>query len=77
MSISVICDIVILSRRVYVATDEPGVIDEIQRKYPKYKILADPNIAANASVKDRYTSHGLLGIITDLYFLSKSDFLVS
>lgn len=65
-----------VTRRVYVATDERGVIDEIQRKYPKYKILADPNIAANASVKDRYTSHGLLGIITDLYFLSKSDFLV-
>ncbi|KAL1455011.1 hypothetical protein WDU94_009137 [Cyamophila willieti] len=63
-------------KRVYVATDDPQVLTEIQEKYPQYKVLGDPSIALTASVGRRYSESSLMGIITDIHFLSNCDFLV-
>ncbi|KAI5711509.1 hypothetical protein M8J76_015148 [Diaphorina citri] len=66
----------VTERKVYVATDEKGVIMEIRQKYPAYTILGDASTVEAASSDRRYSTAGLLGIITDLYFLSHSDYLV-
>ncbi|XP_044727696.1 alpha-(1,6)-fucosyltransferase [Chrysoperla carnea] len=63
-------------RRVYIATDDPKVITAAKRQYPQYEIIGDTNIAKIAAVSTRYTERSLFGIILDIYFLSKSDFIV-
>lgn len=63
-------------KRVYVATDDPQVLTEIQKNYPSYRVLGDPSIALTASVGRRYSESSLMGIITDIHFLSNCDFLV-
>ncbi|XP_069679816.1 alpha-(1,6)-fucosyltransferase [Periplaneta americana] len=63
-------------RRVYLASDDPKVIGEAQRKYPEYDILGDPNVAKTAAVSTRYSGSSLNGIILDIHFLSLSDYLV-
>jgi hypothetical protein len=39
-------------------------------------VLGDPSIALTASVGRRYSESSLMGIITDIHFLSNCDFLV-
>ncbi|KAI5696585.1 hypothetical protein M8J75_015200 [Diaphorina citri] len=63
-------------KRVYVATDDASVLTEIRDKYPQYSVLGDPSIARTASVEHRYLKSSLLGIITDLHYLSNCDHLV-
>ncbi|PSN45403.1 Alpha-(1,6)-fucosyltransferase [Blattella germanica] len=63
-------------RRVYLASDDPKVITEAQKKYPEYEILGDPSIAKTAAVSTRYSDTSLNGIILDIHFLSLSDYLV-
>lgn len=63
-------------RRVYLASDDPKVIAEAQRKYPEYDILADPDVAKTAAVSTRYSDSSLNGIILDIHFLSLCDYLV-
>uniref|UniRef100_A0A8D8Y921 Alpha-(1,6)-fucosyltransferase n=1 Tax=Cacopsylla melanoneura TaxID=428564 RepID=A0A8D8Y921_9HEMI len=63
-------------KRVYVATDDPQVLTEIQEKYPQYKVLGDPSIAQTASVGRRYSESSLMGIITDIHYLSNCNYLV-
>ena len=43
---------------------------------PGYTFLGDPSVALSAAVSTRYTSNSLKGILTDIYLLSKSDYLV-
>ncbi|KAG7177849.1 Alpha-(1 6)-fucosyltransferase-like 4 [Homarus americanus] len=63
-------------KRVYLASDDPTVITEAQRKYPDYTFVGDPNIARTAAVATRYTDASLKGIIADVHFLSLTDYLI-
>lgn len=63
-------------RRVYLATDDPKVIQEAYSKYPHYEILADTTISKSAAVSTRYSESSLNGIIVDIHMLSMSDYLV-
>lgn len=63
-------------RRIYLASDDPKVIQEAVNKYPNYEILGDPFIAKTAAVKNRYSQTSLFGIIFDIHMLSMSDYLV-
>lgn len=63
-------------RRVFLASDDPKVIEEARSKYPKYEIIGDPNVARMAALSTRYTDSSLYGIILDIYLLSRSDYLV-
>jgi glycoprotein 6-alpha-L-fucosyltransferase len=63
-------------RRIYLASDDPKVIDEARRNYPQYEVIGDPEIAKHAAVSTRYTDTSLNGIMLDIDLLSKCDFLV-
>lgn len=65
-----------LERRVYLATDEPSVFYEAQKKYPKYTFVGDPAISQSAAVASRYSDSSLRGVILDIHLLSLSDYLV-
>ncbi|XP_013793921.1 alpha-(1,6)-fucosyltransferase-like isoform X2 [Limulus polyphemus] len=63
-------------RRVYLATDDPKLLEESRQKFPKYTFFGDPAIAKSAAIGTRYSSDALKGIIMDIHFLSKCDYLV-
>lgn len=64
-------------RRIYLATEDPEVIFEAKKKYVNYEIVSNIEAAKSASkLKDRWSTKSLMGIITDLYFLSKCDYAV-
>ncbi|XP_012939134.1 alpha-(1,6)-fucosyltransferase [Aplysia californica] len=63
-------------RRVYLATDDSGVLEEAKKKYPSYKFISDNLISKSASLGTRYSDNSLRGIIIDIYLLSRCDFLV-
>jgi Alpha-(1,6)-fucosyltransferase N- and catalytic domains len=78
-------------RRVYLASDDPTVIKEaIARyvlfshgcrkllffRYPNYTFFGDAEVAKIAALDTRYTINSLFGIITDIHFLSLTDYLV-
>ncbi|XP_042870040.1 alpha-(1,6)-fucosyltransferase-like isoform X1 [Penaeus japonicus] len=63
-------------KRVYLASDDPTVINEAQKKFPDYTFIGDSNIARTAAVATRYTDASLKGIIADIHFLSLTDYLV-
>lgn len=63
-------------KRVYLASDDPNVITDAQKKYPDYVFLGDSSIARTAAVATRYTDASLRGIIADIHFLSTTDYLV-
>ena len=46
------------------------------RRYPQYLFISDNAISKSAGLSSRYTKNALLGVITDIHFLSLSDFLV-
>ena len=45
-------------------------------RYPAYQFLGDPSISISAAVTSRYSSASLRGIIADIEFLSRADYLV-
>lgn len=63
-------------KRVYLASDDPKVINTAKQRYPDFKIIGDADIAQTASVARRYSTSSLHGIIIDIHFLSLSDHLV-
>lgn len=63
-------------RRVFIASDDPKVIEEAKSKYPHYEVIGDPDVAKVAAVSTRYTDSSLNGIILDIHLLSLSDYLV-
>ncbi|KAE8752245.1 hypothetical protein FOCC_FOCC001038 [Frankliniella occidentalis] len=67
---------IIDKRRIFLASDDPKVIAEARSKYPDYEILGDPDIAKTAAIGSRYSDRSLYGIIVDIHFLSRCDFLV-
>lgn len=58
------------TRKVYVATDDKTVLPELKSKYPGYTFITN-----NKNV-DTYNEVGLESIVTDVHFLSRSDFVV-
>lgn len=63
-------------RRIFLASDDPKVIEEARKKYPHYDVIGDPEIAKIAAVSTRYTDSSLNGIMLDIDLLSRCDFLV-
>ncbi|OQV24677.1 Alpha-(1,6)-fucosyltransferase [Hypsibius exemplaris] len=65
-------------RNLFVASDDARVLRDIQRKYSKHiNILGKSNeTRSSASLQSRYSEKSLLELLRDIYFLSKSDFLV-
>ncbi|CAJ0589879.1 unnamed protein product [Cylicocyclus nassatus] len=65
-----------ISRRVFVATDDPTVIPELKKKYTNYEVLGDEQIANTAQLESRYTDSSLFGVVRDIRLLSLCDYLV-
>lgn len=63
-------------RRVYLATDDPYLLKEAQKKYPDYVFVNNNNASRQAAPDTRYSDMALLGINSDIHFLSSCDFLV-
>ncbi|CAI5451711.1 unnamed protein product [Caenorhabditis angaria] len=66
----------VIDRRIFIASDDPTVVPEAKQKYPNYQVYGSTEIAETAQLSNRYTDASLLGVITDIYLLSKVDFLV-
>ncbi|PVD22941.1 hypothetical protein C0Q70_16201 [Pomacea canaliculata] len=66
----------IKERRLFLATDDPSVFTELNKKYPQYNISRVEGSATAASVNSRYTKDGLSAVLVDLHFLSMCDFVV-
>lgn len=66
----------VLKKRVYVASDDSKVLAECRKKFPDYEFLGDQAIAKSAAVSSRYNLNSLRGIISDIYMLSQSDYIV-
>ena len=64
--------------RVYLASDEPSVLDECRMKYPDVEFLGDQDIAIarSAALDSRYSDSSLRGVIQDIHLLSLTDHLV-
>lgn len=63
-------------KRVYLASDDPTVLEDARKKYPDFIFLGDPNIAKSAAVTTRYNDDSLRGIILDIHLLGHTDYLV-
>lgn len=63
-------------KRVYLATDDPGVLNEAKAKYPEYEFISDNEISKSAGLTQRYSDLSLRGVVTDIELLSDTDFLV-
>ncbi|KAJ8687903.1 hypothetical protein QAD02_023698 [Eretmocerus hayati] len=63
-------------RRIYLASDDPKVISDAQKRYPNYEIIADSDVAQSAAMSKRYSNVSLRGILMDIHFLSQCDYLV-
>ncbi|XP_041468750.1 alpha-(1,6)-fucosyltransferase-like isoform X2 [Lytechinus variegatus] len=63
-------------RKIYLATDDASLLKEAERKYPNYVFVSDNAISKSAGLSSRYSEDSLRGVIVDIYFLSRSDFLV-
>lgn len=62
-------------KRIYLASDDVTVFEEIRMKYPDYTVVGNRNIS-EMTAKKRYCSECLNGLIVDIYLLANSDFLV-
>ena len=82
-----------LTKRVYIATDDPTVLEEARTKYevsllsfflslirmnryPDYVFYGDTDVAKSAQLESRYGTESLKGVLSDIHFLSLSDYLV-
>ncbi|XP_055332676.1 alpha-(1,6)-fucosyltransferase-like [Paramacrobiotus metropolitanus] len=63
-------------RRVYLASDDPSVFQDCKTKFPAYDVVADVDVMTNAGLSKRYSDESLRGIISDVHFLSQTDYLV-
>ncbi|KAE9417209.1 hypothetical protein Angca_004181 [Angiostrongylus cantonensis] len=65
-----------ITRRVFVATDEPSVFLDIKRKFPHYEVYGDEETAKTAQLASRYTDSSLYGVIRDVRLLSLCNYIV-
>ena len=63
-------------RRVYLATDDPSVIEEAKNNYQNYEFIYDESHPKLAHLNSRYSTESAEAVIMDIHFLSRSDFLV-
>ncbi|KAH3846102.1 hypothetical protein DPMN_088396, partial [Dreissena polymorpha] len=63
-------------RKLYLASDDPGVLLEAKKNYPNYTFVSDNEVSKNANPRSRNTETSLHGIILDIYLLSRCDYLV-
>lgn len=64
-------------RKVFVATDDPKVIEECREKYQRYNCLGFSENANLASkLKSRYTNSSLWGTLMDIFFLADCDYVI-
>nr|XP_027206791.1 alpha-(1,6)-fucosyltransferase-like isoform X2 [Penaeus vannamei]XP_027206792.1 alpha-(1,6)-fucosyltransferase-like isoform X2 [Penaeus vannamei] len=66
----------VAQRRIFLATDDPEVISEIKKRYPEYKVLYNPDSVDSTRMKERKKASSVRYLLADVYFLSRSDFLV-
>nr|XP_027219387.1 alpha-(1,6)-fucosyltransferase-like [Penaeus vannamei] len=66
----------VAQRRVFLATDDPNVIAEIKQKYPEYKVVYNSASVDSTRLNQRKKSESVRYFFADVYFLSRSDFLV-
>ncbi|XP_042145208.1 alpha-(1,6)-fucosyltransferase-like [Ixodes scapularis] len=65
------------TKRVFVATDEPSVVDEIRKKYPQYKVINNEVASLQASTRNTSRNNSaLFGVMLDITLLAESDFVV-
>ena len=65
-------------KRVFIATDEPRVVTELQTKYPDYIFLSDGDtvsLANDKSFGSRWSREAHTGIITDIQLLMSCQFV--
>ncbi|KJH40416.1 variant SH3 domain protein [Dictyocaulus viviparus] len=65
-----------ITRRIFVATDDPSVFSEIKQKYAQYELYGDEKTANTAKLDSRYTESSLYGVIRDIRLLSLCDYIV-
>ncbi|RKP17382.1 hypothetical protein ROZALSC1DRAFT_24264 [Rozella allomycis CSF55] len=65
-------------KAVFLATDEPQVIQEAKSRYKEYIFYTNDHAAslANHVYGSRYSDSSLHGVFSDVYHLSNTDFLV-
>ncbi|KAK6051560.1 variant SH3 domain protein [Cooperia oncophora] len=61
-----------VTRRVYVASDDPTVLPDV--RYPNYEVYGNVHFAEAA--KKRYTERSLRGLLSDVMMLSRCNYLV-
>lgn len=66
----------VVSRRVYLASDDPTVLPEARQKYEDYEFFGDTSVSELAQVNRRYQKSSLFGLIKDIQFLSKCHYVV-
>ena len=64
------------TKRVYLASDDASVLKEAEEKYPDYKFISNRRLSHDILPKIRIRDEMVTGIILDIHFLSRSDFLV-
>lgn len=62
-------------RRIFLASEDAQVIDEVVQKYPQYEVISD-RAAAESDKDKRYSYKSLLGVLADIKMLSMCDYLV-
>ena len=67
---------IVSPKRVYIASDDPGVFSEARKNYPRFEFLGDESRADSAKVQSRYNLKSLQGLIADIYMLSRSEYIV-
>ncbi|KAF7233545.1 hypothetical protein EG68_11345 [Paragonimus skrjabini miyazakii] len=65
-----------ITRRVFIATDDPSVFEEARKYYPQYVFVGDSERARSADVSRRTQADSITGIALDILVLSRTDFLV-
>lgn len=63
-------------RKVYVASDDPEVLDKVRETYEDYEFLGDVEISKSAGMSRRYSRTSLIGVVSDILLLAKCDYLV-
>ncbi|XP_042891882.1 alpha-(1,6)-fucosyltransferase-like [Penaeus japonicus] len=66
----------VAQRKIFLATDDPEIIPEMKKKYPEYKVVYHKASLDSTPKKKRKSESSLRYFLADIYFLSRSDYLV-
>lgn len=65
-----------VERKVFLATDDSGVLNEAKLSFPQYTFLNDKNSSISAALTSRYSETSVRGVMSDIHILSLCDYLV-